>query len=51
MDSTFQGPPFATSTARAYVLDRGQITHAGSATEFGQDEQRGQELAGASAQK
>ncbi|MGB6007123.1 ABC transporter ATP-binding protein [Castellaniella sp.] len=36
---------------RAYVLDRGQITHTGSAAEFGQDEQRVQELAGASAQK
>jgi branched-chain amino acid transport system ATP-binding protein len=36
---------------RAYVLDRGQITHSGSAAEFGQDEQRIQELAGASAQK
>lgn len=36
---------------RAYVLDHGQITHAGSAAEFGQDEQRVQELAGASAQK
>jgi len=36
---------------RAYVLDRGQITHTGSAAEFGQDEERVQELAGASAQK
>ena len=36
---------------RAYVLDRGQITHTGSAAEFSQDEQRIQELAGASAQK
>ncbi len=36
---------------RAYVLDRGQITHTDSAAEFGQDEQRVQELAGASAQK
>lgn len=36
---------------RAYVLDRGQITHEGSASEFGADEERVQELAGASAQK
>lgn len=36
---------------RVYVLDRGQITHTGSAAALGQDEQRVQELAGASAQK
>ncbi|CAM5791981.1 ABC transporter ATP-binding protein [Castellaniella caeni] len=36
---------------RAYVLDRGAITYSGQAAEFGQDEQRVQELAGASAQK
>ncbi|MBS0316061.1 MAG: ABC transporter ATP-binding protein [Proteobacteria bacterium] len=36
---------------RAYVLDRGTITYSGAAAEFGQDEQRVQELAGASAQK
>ncbi|MEO6986600.1 MAG: ABC transporter ATP-binding protein, partial [Paralcaligenes sp.] len=36
---------------RAYVLDRGLITYSGIAAEFGQDEKRVQELAGASAQK
>lgn len=36
---------------RAYVLDRGTITYGGVAAEFGQDEERVQELAGASAQK
>lgn len=36
---------------RAYVLDRGTITYTGSAAEFGRDEARVQELAGASAQK
>ncbi|OOG49699.1 ABC transporter ATP-binding protein [Polaromonas sp. C04] len=36
---------------RAYVLDRGAITYSGAAAEFGQDEKRVQELAGASAQK
>ncbi|MBO1114259.1 ABC transporter ATP-binding protein [Bordetella petrii] len=36
---------------RAYVLDRGTITYSGVASEFGKDEQRVQELAGASAQK
>jgi branched-chain amino acid transport system ATP-binding protein len=36
---------------RAYVLDRGIITYSGAASEFGKDEQRVQELAGASAQK
>lgn len=36
---------------RAYVLDRGTITYSGAAAEFGQDEKRVQELAGASAQK
>lgn len=36
---------------RAYVLDRGAITYSGVAAEFGQDEARVQELAGASAQK
>jgi branched-chain amino acid transport system ATP-binding protein len=36
---------------RAYVLDRGTITYNGSASEFGKDEKRVQELAGASAQK
>ena len=36
---------------RAYVLDRGTITYSGSAAEFGRDEKRMQELAGASAQK
>jgi branched-chain amino acid transport system ATP-binding protein len=36
---------------RAYVLDRGAITYCGVAAEFGQDESRVQELAGASAQK
>ncbi|TAM76039.1 MAG: ABC transporter ATP-binding protein [Candidimonas sp.] len=36
---------------RAYVLDRGLITYNGVAAEFGQDEKRVQELAGASAQK
>ncbi len=36
---------------RAYVLDRGTITYSGPAAEFGRDEKRVQELAGASAQK
>jgi branched-chain amino acid transport system ATP-binding protein len=36
---------------RAYVLDRGVITYSGNASEFGEDDQRVQELAGASAQK
>lgn len=36
---------------RAYVLDRGTITYSGAAAEFGRDEERVQELAGASAQK
>lgn len=36
---------------RAYVLDRGAITYSGVASEFGKDEKRVQELAGASAQK
>ncbi len=36
---------------RAYVLDRGSITYSGAAAEFGKDEKRVQELAGASAQK
>ena len=36
---------------RAYVLDRGAVTYSGVASEFGKDEQRVQELAGASAQK
>ncbi len=36
---------------RAYVLDQGAITYTGVAAEFGQDEERVQELAGASAQK
>lgn len=36
---------------RVYVLDHGSITYSGTASEFGQDEQRVQELAGASAQK
>lgn len=36
---------------RAYVLDRGLVTYTGAAAEFGQDEERVQELAGASAQK
>ena len=38
-------------TDRAYVLDRGTITYSGPAAEFGRDEKRVQELAGASAQK
>jgi branched-chain amino acid transport system ATP-binding protein len=36
---------------RAYVLDRGAITYSGVAAEFGKNEKRVQELAGASAQK
>lgn len=36
---------------RTYVLDNGAITYSGAAAEFGQDEQRVQALAGASAQK
>lgn len=36
---------------RAYVLDQGSIIYSGVAAEFGQDEERVQELAGASAQK
>src|SRR5690606_5469255 len=36
---------------RAYVLERGEVTYTDVAADFGQDEQRVQELAGASAQK
>ncbi|MGB6054565.1 MAG: ABC transporter ATP-binding protein [Burkholderiaceae bacterium] len=36
---------------RAYVLDDGRIVYAGSAAEFGQDEERVRALAGASAEK
>jgi branched-chain amino acid transport system ATP-binding protein len=35
--------------SRAYVLDHGQIVYAGAAAEFGKDEERVRELAGASA--
>lgn len=36
---------------RAYVLDQGAVTYTGVAAEFARDQQRVQELAGASAQK
>ena len=36
---------------RAYVLDDGHIVYAGSAAEFGRDEERVRALAGASAEK
>ncbi len=36
---------------RAYVIDDGRIVFDGGAREFGRDEQRARELAGASAEK
>jgi ABC-type phosphate/phosphonate transport system ATPase subunit len=36
---------------RAYVLDDGKVVYEGDAAEFGRDEQRVRELAGASAEK
>jgi branched-chain amino acid transport system ATP-binding protein len=36
---------------RAYVIDDGRIVYEGNAREFGRDEQRVRELAGASAEK
>ena len=36
---------------RAYVIDDGRIVFNGGAREFGRDEQRARELAGASAEK